>query len=183
MPISLLNQPVEVCGDRTMIRVLCEIDFVETVSLSQRNQDGATAPLSTVRMLIPVCQSSQWMEIKISSRSGVAPIGPPEAAAGWHRRSLWAASVDEREPSPSMVLVPPHWRVKALAGGTRRSRASGICGPQRGLGIERKSRSTSLPYCCFPFVSIMNAVSRFNSSSRKSFSLKPRSIRAVGIEL
>ena len=38
-------------------------------------------------------------------------------------------------------------------------------------------------YCCFPFVSIMNAVSKFNSSSRNSFSLNPRSMIAEGIEL
>ncbi len=42
----------------------------------------------------------------------------------WHWRSLWTASVDEREPSPSMVLAPQHWRVKALAGGTQRGQSS-----------------------------------------------------------
>ncbi len=43
--------------------------------------------------------------------------------------------------------------------------------------------STPSAYCCFPFVSIMNAVSRFSSSSRKSLSLNPRSMMAEGIEL
>ncbi len=39
------------------------------------------------------------------------------------------------------------------------------------------------PYAVIPFVSAMNAVSRFNSSSRNSCSLKPASINSVGRSL
>ncbi len=44
---------------------------------------------------------------------------------GCHWRSLWAASVFEREPTLSMLPVAQHWRVKALASGTRRTLENG----------------------------------------------------------
>jgi hypothetical protein len=50
---------------------------------------------------------------------------------------------------------------------------------QQSQSLLRKSPC----YAVIPFVSAMNAVSRFNSSSRKSVSLKPASIRSVGRSL
>lgn len=64
------------------------------------------------------------------------------------------------------------------------SNAPGVCAALQPLANGRDSSGVKMrPYCTNPFVSSMNAVSRFSSSSRNSVSLKPAPINCVGMSL